>query len=64
MQTLFISQEYFRSLLHIRDENNTHLIVKKVVHIDYIFAKISVSWQGSTFPGAQGHMPLDFAVGP
>ena len=20
--------------------------------------------QGSTFPGAQGHMPLDFAVGP
>ena len=20
--------------------------------------------QGSTFPGARGHMPLDFAVGP
>ena len=23
-----------------------------------------LSDQGSTFPGAQGHMPLDFAVGP
>ena len=27
-----------------------------------IFA--SFERQGSTFPGAQGHMPLDFAVGP
>ena len=25
---------------------------------------LGIQFQGSTFPGAQGHMPLDFAVGP
>ena len=28
------------------------------------FTVILNPFQGSTFPGAQGHMPLDFAVGP
>ena len=26
--------------------------------------EMNVYSHGSTFPGAQGHMPLDFAVGP
>ena len=30
----------------------------------FIPGQRTVIFQGSTFPAAQGHMPLDFAVGP
>ena len=45
-----------------------HLIVLSIQwELTNEYQKLFVSCnptQGSTFPGAQGHMPLDFAVGP
>ena len=71
--------QYQGDLLHFNlapyTSNQSHLLVflmqspreTKINAIPLTRKKHEDIWmhtQGSTFPGVQGHMPLDFAVGP
>ena len=52
--------------LRSSESPNPHLIVSGAEQVwnDLWCHWIIMIQQGSTFPGAQGHIPLDFAVGP